>query len=150
MKKLAAAAALLAAVALAGCAPGNQSPAPEKPASAAPAVVPSAAPGDVWANEIVNLFLNGHGAHSFAAFQGSPLAHVETWSAEGDGVLVVTIGGNPGAFKKSDYLNAAMDFMGSAGYENKTLSAVKVASTEGRVYAQYGRADMKNANPWSV
>lgn len=164
MKKTIAAAAVLAALALTGCSTGIQSAdampsattTPSASATVAPAVS-SASPsvaetkkvdvGQAWADDMINLFLNGHGAHSFDAFEGQVLGDIQAWKSTEIGHLDIEVGGD--SWSKSDLSSVGETFMSGVGFENSELVEVNVSSAGSGESASFGRDDMENANPWS-
>lgn len=163
MKKTITATALLATLALTGCAP---KPIEFKAAPTVTQVEPSSVStvnaddlitefdsadesltGKAWALEIVTLFLNGQGAHSFDAFEGDILSSVKNWDSTKPGVLTLVVPGI-NAYSKDDCIDAGMLLMGTAGYEAATLEAVEVVGNDGEICGSYSRKEMGNATPW--
>ncbi|TAP26876.1 hypothetical protein [Arthrobacter sp. S41] len=139
--------ALVAALALAGCTAGNQSAdatpsatsTPSASASLAPALAaesPSATKtkkvdaGQAWADDMINLFLNGNSKSSFDQFNKKlPHHYITEWSEESKGILGVTVGGGKWSTKELNILGNTIMF--TAGNDTPALKEVHVSSTNG-------------------
>lgn len=169
MKRSTAAATLaIAALSLSACTGGTSTPeAAETSAASAPvAIAATSAPAKAsapttkaandisakdrqqWADEKMTEYLNGRGAHSFDAFDGSALGAVESWRAPKIGHLVIEIGGD--SWKSGDDLEyVAEAFMASVGWDSQELSEVEVIAPASNATSALARDDMSNANPWA-
>lgn len=161
MKKTIAAAAVLATLALTGCSAGNQSaeptPSPTAASSApatatatpsesaklkpSPSATKSAAAdaGQAWADDMINLFLNGNSKSSFDKFNKSlPHHYITKWGQESKGILAITVG--EGKWTAADLNKLGNTVMFTAGNETPELKEVHVTASNGET----GKATREN------
>ena len=158
MKKKLAPLALIAALALAGCSSGSQSADTPLSARASPsasaitetvtvtAKAPAAAketksadPNQAWADDMINLLLNGNSKSSFEDFNKDlPHHYIESWGSESEGVLSITVSGDD--WKSAELDNLGNTVMFTAGNETPGLLEVNVSSNNGVT----GHADRDN------
>lgn len=152
MKKKTLAAAVLAALALGGCSAGNHSaePGPSTTASLSPTAAAEIAngpangtatsetaeaaegtnPRQAWADEKINQYLNGNGAHSFRAFPGSVQGDTISWSSPDEGELAIVVENGWSAADLDSYANLVLL---SVGHESPELIKATVKTADGTV-----------------
>lgn len=140
--------ALVAALALAGCTAGNQSAdatpsataTPSASATVAPAVS-SASPsatktkkvdaGQEWADDMINLMLNGNNKSSFKDFSPEATNHyITSWSQSKPGVLAIEVENKK--WSNCDLDSLGMNVMDTVGWHHLDLVQVVVSSEDGK------------------
>lgn len=171
MKKTIATAAVLAALALTGCTSGNQSATPEPTATATPSAseavsAPASASasasasesvkasasnaakpdaGQVWADKMINLFLNGNSKSKFADFNDElPHHYITEWGQDSEGVLKVTVKGSK--WSEDDLSLLGRTIMSTAGEETESLTRVVVVDDIKSTKGEATRADIGDWN----
>lgn len=145
--------ALIAALALNGCVSAEPSaestPVPAVKSVSAPteSPTPTAKPtptkavdkSQAWADDMINLFLNGNGAASFKGFtEGSAQREITSWSSPERGVLkVITENGN---WDEASIEHVGWDVMSKAGWGNPELKLVQVTTEDESVSFDYTRS----------
>lgn len=146
--------ALVAALTLAGCSVGGSGTpeaASELPVSAGSMQVvestlpsaepmPTADPAQAWADDMINLFLNGNSKSSFDDFnEALPHHYIESWRAESEGQLSITVANGDWTSEQLNTLGNSVMF--TAGNETPGLRQVSVSTTSG---SSVGHADRNN------
>ena len=165
MKENLAALALMASLALAGCSAGNQSADATLSATATPSASPtathaisSASPSaserkkldaeQAWADDMINLFLNGNSKSSFDDFNEElPHHFVKSWAQEFKGVMSVTVSGAKWTQCEMDEL--AVTVMSTAGHETQEMKKVITHSDDKSVTGSTDRSGMNFGTPES-
>jgi len=140
--------ALIASLALAGCSAGNQSAdatptatsTPSATASESPTLAPALAsesssatktvdPSQAWADDMMNLLLNGNSKSTLQDFSSeTALPSIETWSQQPKGTLNITVSGKN--WSKCDIDSIGFAFMDTAGWKNPGLKRVIVTAVD--------------------
>lgn len=146
MKENLAALAVIASLALAGCSAGNQSadttPSATATTSASPTVAPAISPaspiasatktidpGQAWADDMMNLLLNGNSKSTLQDFNPeTALPSIESWSQEPKGTLNISVSGS--RWSKCDIDSIAFAFMDTAGWKNPALKKIVVTAKD--------------------
>lgn len=149
---------MLAALALTGCSAGNQSadatpsatakPSAPATASATPSASKSATadPGQVWADKMINLFLNGNSKSRFADFNKEiPHHYITEWGQESEGIMSVTVSGNKWTQCEMDEL--AVTVMSTAGHETPEMKKVVTYSDTTGLKGSTDRSGMNFGTP---
>lgn len=159
MKKTLVLTAVLASLALTGCSAGTQSAEPAPSATAAPSASAiaseSAKPsptkaeaGQVWADQMINLFLNGNSKSKFADFNKEiPHHYITEWGQESEGVMSVTVSGKNWSQCEMDEL--AVTVMSTAGHETPEMKKVVTYSDTKGQKGSTGRDGMNFGTPSS-
>lgn len=167
MKRISSAVALavIASLALTGCSAGNQSAEGAPSATSTPSASPSVAPavssaspsatetkkvdaGQAWADDMINLFLNGNSKSSFDKFNKKlPHHYIEAWAQESEGVMSVTVSGNKWTQCEMDEL--AVTVMSTAGHETPGMKTVVTHSDKPGLIGSTGRDGMNFGTPES-
>ncbi|MGP5600331.1 hypothetical protein ACTXOJ_15225 [Glutamicibacter arilaitensis] len=111
-------------------APRTPKPTPEASAYTSSAPKTMSEQSQDWADEKINQYLNGNGAHSFNAFPGSVHGDTLRWSSPADGELLITV--------KNGWPSSALDsyanlFLITVGHESPELTSVTVKTEDNSV-----------------
>ncbi|MGH3654139.1 hypothetical protein [Glutamicibacter sp.] len=93
-----------------------------------------------WADEKINQYLNGNGAHSFNAFPGSVHGDTVRWSSPVEGELLITVKNGWSSDALDAYANLVLI---TVGHESPELSKVTVQTEDGTVFESE-----TDKNPW--
>ncbi len=172
MKRTIVVAVVLALIALTGCAPKaiefkaapETMPAVESVSSETVSATPSysaittASPsatqptkgdaGQVWADKMINLFLNGNSKSKFSEFNDEiPHHYITEWSQESEGVMSVTVSGDK--WTQCDMDELAVTVMSTAGQETPEMKKVVTYSDNKGLSGSTDRKGMNFGTPES-
>ncbi|MDV2978947.1 UNVERIFIED_CONTAM: hypothetical protein Q9R71_17385 [Actinomycetes bacterium ARC8] len=111
-------------------APSTPKPAPEVAGYTSSTPKTMSERSQEWADEKINQYLNGNGAHSFNAFPGSVHGDTLRWSSPVEGELVITVKNGWLAEDLDAYANL---FLLTVGHESPELSKVTVQTEDGTI-----------------
>ncbi|MGP9649451.1 hypothetical protein ACT3TP_03055 [Glutamicibacter sp. AOP38-B1-38] len=84
-------------------------------------------PAQAWADDMMNLLLNGNSKSTFDDFNKDlPHHYIESWGSESEGVLYITVSGDD--WKSAELDNLGNTVMFTAGNETPGLLEVNVSS----------------------
>jgi len=142
--------ALVAVLAFAGCSAGNQSAdatptataTPSATASESPSLAPAldsesptatktVDPSQAWADDMINLMLNGNNKSSFKDFSTEATNHyITSWSQPKPGVLAIEVENKK--WSNCDLDSLGMNVMDTVGWHHLDLVQVIVSSEDGK------------------
>jgi hypothetical protein len=153
------AALLIAALAITGCSAGAES-APEAVSAttasaetvemaatpeptATPTPTKTADPAQAWADDMINLLLNGNSKSSFDDFNDEIAHHyIKSWSQESKGALSIVVSGSK--WTKCDLDEVGFTVMMTAGWETPELTRVIVSDEDRKLVRSLTSEDYKN------